>query len=121
LEATGGWSRSNTSKLAPAAVVAFDRLAAGDRAGYREILNPTVALSRKMFETPTRFYKAGIVFLAWIAGHQNHFRMIGGLESARGMLHYTELFRLADRARLFADPERAAWRMRQFCAVNGVS
>jgi Protein of unknown function (DUF993) len=107
--------------IAPAVPVAFDRLAAGDYAGYREILSPTVALSRKMFETPTRFYKAGIVFLAWIAGHQDHFRMIAGLESGRDILHYAEVFRLADRARLFADPERAARRMRQFCAVNGVS
>ena len=65
-------------------------------------------------------YKAGVVFLAWIAGHQTHFRMIGGMESARSILHYAELFRLADQARLYPDPEQAAWRMRQFCAVNGV-
>jgi hypothetical protein len=106
--------------IAPAVVVALDRLAAGDNAGYHEILDPTIALSRKMFEAPTRFYKAGVVFLAWIAGHQTHFRMIGGMESARSILHYAELFRLADQARLYPDPEHAAWRMRQFCAVNGV-
>jgi Protein of unknown function (DUF993) len=106
--------------IAPAVVVAVDRLAAGDNAGYHEILDPTVALSRKMFEAPTRFYKAWVVFLAWIAGHQAHFRMIGGMESARSILRYAELFRLADQARLYPDPEHAAWRMRQFCAVNGV-
>ena len=106
--------------IAPAVAVALDSLAAGDSASYREVLAPTVALSRTMFEAPTRFYKAGVVFLAWIGGFQSHFRMVGGMESARGLLHYAALFRLADQARLFADPERAAWRMKQFCAVNGV-
>ena len=36
--------------IALAVVVALDRLAAGDNAGYHAILDPTVALSRKMFE-----------------------------------------------------------------------
>ena len=106
--------------IAPAVAAALDCLATGDNAGYHEILDPTVALARTMFETPTRFYKAGIVFLAWIGGFQTHFRMVGGLESARGILHYAQLFRLADQAGLFVDPETAAWRMKQFCAVNGV-
>lgn len=106
--------------IAPAVAVALDRLAVGDNAGYRNVLTPTVALSRTMFEAPTRFYKAGVVFLAWIGGFQSHFRMVGGMESARGLLHYAALFRLADQARLFADPEKATWRMKQFCAVHGI-
>jgi hypothetical protein len=106
--------------IAPAAVTALDHLAAGDRAAYRAVLDPTVALSRRIFETPTYFYKAGIVFLAWLNGFQNHFRMVGGMESARSILHYADLFRLADRARLFVDPETAAYRMRQLCALNGI-
>ena len=107
--------------VAPAAVAALQRLAAGDSAGYDAILDPTVALSRKIFEAPTQFYKAGVVFLAWLNGFQDHFRMIGGMESARGIVHYAEIFRLADRARLLADPDLAASRMRQLCAVNGIS
>jgi hypothetical protein len=95
-------------------------LARGDSAGYHAILDPTVALSRRIFEAPTQYYKAGVVFLAWLNGFQNHFRMVGGMESARGILHYSEIFRLADRARLLVDPDLALTRMRQFNAVNGI-
>ena len=106
--------------IAPAAAAAFARLEAGDRAGYDAILDPTVALSRKLFEAPTQYYKSGVVLLAWLNGHQEHFRMVGGAESARGILHYAELFRLADKAGLFTDPDRAARRMAQLCALNGI-
>jgi hypothetical protein len=106
--------------IAPAAAAAFARLEAGDRAGYHAILDPTVALSRRLFETPTQYYKSGVVLLAWLNGHQEHFRMIGGAESARGILHYADLFRLADKAGLFTEPERSARRMAQLCALNGV-
>jgi hypothetical protein len=107
--------------IAPAAAAAFDRLAADDLAGYHAILDPTVALSRRLFEAPTQHYKCGVVFLAWLNGFQSHFRMVGGAESARGILHYAELFRLADRAHLLVDPERAASRMKQLCALNGLA
>ena len=106
--------------IAPAAAAALDRLAEGDLADYHAVLDPTVALSRRIFEAPTQYYKAGVVLLAWLNGFQDHFRMVGGMESARGLLHYADVFRLADRARLLVDPERAAHRMRQLCAVNGV-
>ncbi len=106
--------------IAPAAAAAFGRLAAGDVEGYRAILEPTVPLSRCIFEAPTQFYKAGVVFLAWLNGHQDHFRMLGGMESARGVIHYADVFRLADRAGLFTDPERAAARMRALCATCGI-
>ena len=106
--------------IAPAAAAALDRLAEGDLADYHAVLDPTVALSRRIFEAPTQYYKAGVVLLAWLNGFQDHFRMVGGMESARGLLHYADVFRLADGARLLVDPERAAHRMRQLCAVNGV-
>lgn len=106
--------------IAPAAAAALAKLEAGDAAGYRAILDPTVPLSRKLFEAPTQFYKAGVVFLAWLNGFQEHFRMVGGMESARGVLHYAEIFRLADKARLLRDPDLAASRMRHFLALNGI-
>jgi hypothetical protein len=107
--------------IAPAAAAALARLEAGDAAGYRAILDPTVPLSRKLFEAPTQFYKAGVVLLAWLNGFQDHFRMVGGMESARGILHYAEIFRLADKARLLRDPDLAAARMRHLLALNGIA
>jgi hypothetical protein len=106
--------------IAPAAAAAFDKLAAGDRAGFHAILDPTVTLSRRLFEAPTQYYKCGVVFLAWLNGFQDHFRMLGGAESARGILHYADLFRLADSARLLIDPGRATHRMRTLLALNGI-
>jgi len=32
---------------------------------FRAVLAPTVPLSRRIFEAPTQYYKAGIVLLAW--------------------------------------------------------
>lgn len=107
--------------IAPAAAAAFAKLEAGDRAGFHAILDPTVALSRRLFEAPTQYYKSGVVFLAWLNGFQNHFRMIGGAESARGIHHYADLFRLADKAGLFFEPVLAARRMAHLCALNGVA
>jgi hypothetical protein len=106
--------------IGPAANAALAKLAEGDRAGYDALMAPTVPLSRKIFEAPTEYYKAGIVFLAWLNGHQDHFAMVGGMQSARGILHYAEIFRLADRAGLLADPELAVRRMQSLCAVAGV-
>jgi hypothetical protein len=106
--------------IAPAASAALTALAEGDRATFHEILAPTVPLSRHIFKAPTRFYKTGIVFLAWLNGHQDHFTMVGGQESARSTLHLAELFRLADAAGLLQDPELAARRMRIAMAMRGV-
>jgi hypothetical protein len=107
--------------IAPAAAAALHRLGAGDAAGFRALLAPTVPLSRRIFEAPTQYYKAGIVFLAWLNGFQDHFVMVGGLQSARGVLHYADIFRLADAAGLLRDPELAAARMRAFCATQGIT
>ncbi|MBL0729626.1 dihydrodipicolinate synthase family protein [Piscinibacter sp. HJYY11] len=105
--------------IAPVASVALGALAAGNTFLYREILDPTVALSREIFRAPTRHYKAGVVFLAWLNGHQDHFSMAGGLQSARGVLHYSKLFELADACGVLSDPELAVLRMRRFLAVAG--
>jgi len=107
--------------IAPAASGALSALAGGDRAAYHDILAPTVPLSRHIFQAPTRFYKTGVVFLAWLNGHQEHFVMVGGQESARSLLHFAELFRLADQAGLLADPGLACHRMRQLLALHGVA
>jgi Protein of unknown function (DUF993) len=106
--------------IAPAAAAALVRLAAGDRAGYDAILAPTVPLSRKIFEAPTQYYKAGVVFLAWLNGFQDHFVMLGAMQSARSIQHYAEVFRLADRASLIEDPERACRRMKALLAIHGI-
>jgi hypothetical protein len=104
--------------IAPVAAVALGALAAGDTARYRALLDPTVALSREIFQAPTRYYKAGVVFLAWLNGHQEHFSMAGGIQSARGVAHYARVFELADACGVLADPELATLRMRRFLSVN---
>jgi hypothetical protein len=106
--------------IAPAAASALAALAGDDHEAFHTILAPTVPLSHHIFRAPTRFYKTGVVFMAYLNGHQNHFTMVGGQESARSTLHLAELFRLADRAGLLRDPERAAERMRAVMRVRGV-
>ncbi|AZO73939.1 MAG: dihydrodipicolinate synthase family protein [Mesorhizobium sp.] len=106
--------------IAPVANAALVKLGEGDRAGYDALMAPTVPLSRKIFEAPTEYYKAGIVFMAWLNGHQDHFAMVGGMQSARGICHYADIFRLADQAGLLANPDLAVARMRALCAVSGV-
>jgi len=106
--------------IAPAASAALSALAAGDRAQFDAILEPTVPLSRHIFKAPTRFYKTGVVFMAYLNGLQDHFVMVGGQQSTRSLMHLTELFRLADRAGLLADPPRAAARMKVLLALHGI-
>jgi hypothetical protein len=106
--------------IAPAASYALSRLAAGDAAGFHDVLGPTVPLSRHIFKASTRFYKTGVVFMAYLNGHQDHFTMVGGQESTRSTLHLAELFRLADRSGLLAQPELATRRMRTVLAQRGV-
>ncbi|MGH6689084.1 MAG: dihydrodipicolinate synthase family protein [Gammaproteobacteria bacterium] len=106
--------------IAPAAAAALRALDAGDLDRYERILAPTLALSRHVFKAPTRFYKTGVAFAAYLNGHQSHFRLVGGLESARSVVHLAELFILADRAGILRDLELAAERMRRVLAVAGV-
>jgi hypothetical protein len=107
--------------IAPAASEALSFLSEGRNSDYHAILGPTVPLSRHIFRAPTRFYKTGVVFMAWLNGHQDHFVMVGGQQSARHVLHLAELFRLADAAGLLADPPLACARMKQLLAVHGCS
>ena len=91
-----------------------------DWPGFPAVLGRPVPLSRHIFKAPTRFYKTGIVFMAYLNGHQDHFTMVGGQESARSTLHLAELFRLADQAGLLADPEAATRRMATILASRGI-
>ena len=106
--------------IAPAAAAALGALTRGDRKTFHDILAPTVPLSRHIFMAPTRFYKTGVVFMAYLNGLQDHFTMVGGQESARSTLHLAELFRLADAAGLLRDPEDATTRMRAVLATRGI-
>ncbi|GAB1329517.1 dihydrodipicolinate synthase family protein [Streptomyces sennicomposti] len=107
--------------LGPLAAEAVRVLDTGDRAGFRALLDPTVPLARHLFEAPTRFYKTGVVFLAWLAGHQSHFTMVGGLQSARSLPHLARAYELADGLGLFPDPQLAEERMRTLLSLYGVT
>ncbi|MER8116386.1 dihydrodipicolinate synthase family protein [Streptomyces sp. NPDC094031] len=106
--------------LAPLAARAVRHLDTGDVTGFRELLDPTVELSRHLFQPPTRFYKTGVVLLAWLAGHQSHFTMLGGLQSARSLPHLARAYELADEMGLFPDPGLAEDRMKTLLTLYGV-
>ena len=106
--------------IAPAASAALGALAQGNEKKFHDILGPTVPLSRHIFAAPTRFYKTGVVFMAWLNGHQKHFTMVGGQQSTRSLQHFAELFRLADAANLLEQPELAVRRMKTLLALHGV-
>jgi hypothetical protein len=107
--------------IAPAASAALGELAQGNLEKFHAILGPTVPLSRHIFAAPTRFYKTGVVFMAWLNGHQSHFTMVGGQQSTRSLPHLAELFRLADAAKLLEQPELASRRMKTLLALHGVA
>ncbi|MEU5342775.1 dihydrodipicolinate synthase family protein [Streptomyces sp. NPDC020766] len=107
--------------LGPLAAEAVRVLDTGDTGGFRELLDPTVELSRHLFQTPTRFYKTGVVFLAWLAGHQEHFTMVGGLQAARSLPHFARAYELADGLGLFPDPALAEARMKNLLSLYGVN
>ncbi|WP_447041976.1 dihydrodipicolinate synthase family protein [Streptomyces sp. DSM 118878] len=106
--------------LGPLAAEAVRVLDTGDVKAFHGLLDPTVELSRHLFRAPTRYYKTGVVFLAWLAGHQTHFSMVGGLQSARSLPHLAHAYELADGLGLFPDPSLAASRMRSLLTVHGV-
>jgi hypothetical protein len=106
--------------IAPAAASALAALSAGDTARFHAILAPTVPLSRRMFGAPTQYYKTGVVFLAWLNGHQEHFIMVGGQQSMRPLAYFADLFRMADAAGLLREPEVAVNRMQRLLALYGV-
>lgn len=106
--------------VAPSASKALAHLAKGEKQEFRDIIEPTVPLSRKIFEAPTQYYKAGVVFLAWLNGHQSHFTMPAGMQSARGIVHYADIFRLADQANVLDKPDLAVNRMKSLLQVYGI-
>lgn len=106
--------------IAAVASSALGDLDSGNLADYRKKMNATVPLSRHIFQEPTYCYKTGIVFLAYLNGHQPHFRMVAGAESARSILHLSQVFQLADQANVLADPELAIERMKPVLQLAGV-
>jgi hypothetical protein len=106
--------------IAPAAAAAIQALDAGEVEQFDKILEPTLPLSRQVFSHPTYYYKTGVVFMAYLVGLQDHFRMINGAESARSIVHLSKQLLLADRAGLLPDPELAAHRMRLVLEVSGI-
>ncbi|WP_018923508.1 dihydrodipicolinate synthase family protein [Salsuginibacillus kocurii] len=107
--------------IAPAASAAHQAFDEGDEETYHKLLDPTVPLARHIFQKPTFSYKTGVVFMAYLNGHQTHFRMIGGAESSRSIIHLAELFKLADQAGLLTDQQRAVKRMETVLAQAGVT
>ena len=103
--------------IAPAAAAALTALTKGNIKKFHKILDPTVPLSRLIFQAPTQYYKTGIVFLAWLNGHQEHFIMVNGAQSARPLLYFTEAFKLADQAGLLRNPDLAVKRMKNLLAL----
>ena len=106
--------------IAPAASAALGALAAGNTERFHALLGPTVPLSRHIFQAPTRFFKTGGVFMAWLNGHQSHFSMVGGQQSTRSITHFAELFRLADAADLLEQSDLATHRMKTLLALHGI-
>jgi hypothetical protein len=107
--------------IAPAAASAMHSLDAGNMEEYDAVLEKTVPLSRHIFQKPTYAYKTGVVFMAYLNGHQSHFRMIGGVEGQRSIIHLSELFVMADEAGLLKNSEMAIERMKLTLAQSGVS
>ncbi|TXH60904.1 MAG: dihydrodipicolinate synthase family protein [Thiothrix sp.] len=107
--------------VAPVASAALHALNQGEIQRYQQLLGNTLELSRCIFEAPTRFYKTGVVFLAWLNGHQTHFTMLGGQQAMRSLPHLCQVFRLADQAGVLQNPALAEQRMRQLLQVYGVN
>ncbi|MCU1618612.1 MAG: hypothetical protein JWR41_618, partial [Modestobacter sp.] len=106
--------------IAPAASTALQALDVGDAAAYDAAFDPTLPLARHVFGAPTYYYKTGIAFLSWLSGFQPGFSMVGGLQSARSVVHLAHTVRLADQAGLLPDPDLAARRVRSFLETSGV-
>jgi len=106
--------------LANHAASAIAALSKGDAATFHAILDPTVPLARHIFRAPTRHYKTGVVFLAWLNGHQDHFKMLGGAEAMRALPYFVDCFKLADACGALAKPDLACERMGHLLKLYGV-
>jgi hypothetical protein len=105
--------------IAPAAALALSALAKANKKKFNSVMAPTVPLSRLIFQAPTQYYKTGIVFLAWLNGHQEHFIMVNGAQSSRPLPYFTKIFKLADQAGLLRDPDLAVKRMKILLTLYG--
>lgn len=106
--------------IAPVAGAALSHLAQGETQAYFDTISPTIPLSKKIFESPTPYYKAGVVFIAWLNGHQDNFVMAGGMQSMRSLPHYADIFKLADACHVLSHPELAVHRMKNMLSLYGV-
>ncbi|NNE80888.1 MAG: dihydrodipicolinate synthase family protein [Silicimonas sp.] len=107
--------------LAPLVGKAVNDLETGNIASFRAALDPTVPLARHIFRAPTQYYKTGVVFLAWLNGHQDHFIMLGGAQAMRSLPYFVDCFKMADEVGLLADPDLAVARMRCLLATYGIA
>ena len=106
--------------IAPAASAAIQALDRNRAEEYDCILGPTLPLARHIFEYPTYLYKTGLAFLAYLNGHQKHFRLLGGLETARSISHLSKLLVLAEKAGVLLDPDLACSRMHPVLEAAGI-
>ena len=102
--------------IAEPASVALNLLAQGDGEGYREVMDPCEELGRWLFQEPTRHYKAGLAFLAWLNGLQENFQLVNHEERTRDRQHYLRTAELAARAGAIADASLAAERLEAFAS-----
>ncbi len=106
--------------VAPAASAALAALDAGDLTTYDTEITPTIELSRHLFAAPTPHYKTGVALVSWLCGLQPGFTMVGGMQSARSVVHLSRLFLHCNDARLLPDPDLAAARVRLLLQTAGV-
>ncbi len=99
--------------IAEPASLALELLSRGDEASYRALMEPCEVLSRHLFQSPTRHYKAGLAFLSWLNGLQRNPMLAQHEERARERSHYLEAARLASAAGVLRDAELAAERLGQ--------
>lgn len=107
--------------LAVAVGRAIGQLGSGDKNGFHATLDPTVPLARLIFRAPTQYYKTGVVFLAWLNGHQEHFVMLGGAQAMRPLPYFVDCFKLAEQNGLLRDPELAIARMKRLLGLYGIA
>jgi len=106
--------------IAAPAAAALRSLDSGDMPAYDRIMEDTLPLARHLFASPTYHYKTGIVFLNWLAGHQDHLTMVAGAQAGRSPSHLLTLMRLADEAGVLPDADLAHERARAWLTTVGL-
>lgn len=97
--------------VAAPARAALQRLEQGEVAGYLARMLPLEELGRWMFCEPTRGYRAGLAFLAWVDGRQSNLMLANHEERLRDAEHHRRLFELARAAGALEDAARAERRL----------